>query len=810
VSARSRTAFKIAVTTFALCGLVVVVALWSVRHEREPTAVADKAADWGDVPPTLIPAAGVPSLGAREAVARSADVPQPESATRSIRVRARVHDAFDAPLANATLSVRDWPGLASEVDSAGLATLSVPVEHLGTLPRPCVFRVGAPGCCATTIKATFLAREDLWLGSIRLEPGGSIRGRIVSSDGEPIVGARVQCVEPVSAIVRPAERVFGGVWRGEATTSDAQGRFQLTGVPLGRSAVGAATDASFYSYSDPVEVTAGCDIAIDDLALERAGSDYCIRGTAFGCGAPVQVFLLNPQGLALLKTTQSNARGEFVFVVEPGDAYHVTVGRGADQVAEALYVRAGELFLSCRTADFCEVEVRGADGAPVEAVIGLESVDGTPLPVRTLASEKSTLAIPIPSAPGLAFSVVVSAVRYSSRRLGPYDATTCPRELKVLLERAYGIRGRVVAGGIPVPHAEIDAHTRFRNGNRGLIVGGFTTELSNRQLLTTRADLRGEFVIPLAPEDAMAEDTAELVVHAIAPGYALSAGHAVRVPWDLDRSLEIALTRGGSLSGAVSAPDVEGIVVGLSNGEGHVRLCPIRADSSYACSELAPGNWQVRLVAAGDQKSAAAGKTVSFTTAPPQWDVRIEEGRTSYFDLSAQEPAREAATLEGAIRVNGAPAGLWRWKLKGRDASLENRLAADGGFRATCQAGAVTLTLVPPTPGDASAFTTAIELRPGPNRYDLDLATSKIQLDVPVSDAEHPILVLDARDSALGVSWTCLLFTQPADGFLEFVPVGTVRVREFASQGALESADAARTSTIEVRPSETAAYHGGR
>jgi RNA polymerase sigma factor (sigma-70 family) len=115
-------------------------------------------------------------------------------------------------------------------------------------------------------------------------PGGSIRGRVLDPDGEPVAGARVHAGERGGHIVDPPEGPRGEAPVPASVATDGEGRFELPGdhapgaVPIHAMARG------FPVWSDSVNVAAGG--ASIEIALAHPAR---IQGQVLdGAGQPVE------------------------------------------------------------------------------------------------------------------------------------------------------------------------------------------------------------------------------------------------------------------------------------------------------------------------------------------------------------------------------------------------------------------------------------------------------------------------------------------------------------------------------------------
>ena len=197
-----------------------------------------------------------------------------------------------------------------------------------------------------------LARETKGadLGTIALDKGGRLAGRVVSSEGTPIASAKVD----VTGSGRAGGGPGGGMWgRSFTATTDAEGRFTVVG--LGEGDVNIEATSSGYSDGSKRGVTPGGDPV--EIVLNRAGS-VAGRVVVGDPPAPVANFTVQPEpknpggmlgafrafGLGGSQQKKSDPGGHFsVQGLEPG-TYTLTVRADGlqDLVREGVDVRAGE------------------------------------------------------------------------------------------------------------------------------------------------------------------------------------------------------------------------------------------------------------------------------------------------------------------------------------------------------------------------------------------------------------------------------------------------------------------------------------
>jgi hypothetical protein len=145
-----------------------------------------------------------------------------------------------------------------------------------------------------------------------------------------------------------------------------------------------------------------------------------------------------------------------------------------------------------------------------------------------------------------------------------------------------------------------------------------------------------------------------------------------------DRKLEIALVRGGSLSGKLALPEGrthEGWMVRACDERGLIAAAIVDETGRYRLDHLHAGAWQVRAFAPG----ARFNPKYEASQLDTQPDVTIENERESTFDIVIATTPRPM--LEGHLSLGGREVGLWSTYQD------QVQLDADGRFRLPLERG---------------------------------------------------------------------------------------------------------------------------
>jgi len=277
-------------------------------------------------------------------------------------VHGRVVDDRGAALADATVrmdlipATGLWPPL--ETDGAGAWTSPPlpPGKYLLRARRPgftarrtSIVEVTAGGAAPASADATTLV----------LVRTGEISGRVVTDDGAPVAGARVQdrsaAVEQLgvvssslpgaaaAAALPPGARPLNGGRAGtRQVTTGADGRFVLTDVPPGRLRLEILQPSLVPYRGKPLVLPPDGHLDLGALVLSRAalvmGRVSDADGTPVG-GARVAVRPGDGAGAALYAVT--GVEGDFALPLPPGDHTLVASREGRPEVSAPVHVIAG-------------------------------------------------------------------------------------------------------------------------------------------------------------------------------------------------------------------------------------------------------------------------------------------------------------------------------------------------------------------------------------------------------------------------------------------------------------------------------------
>ncbi len=549
---------------------------------------------------------------------------------------------------------------------------------------------------------------------LTLEPAAAVAGRVVSGEGEPLAGARLEIVEPNPTPRRPAfrpDRAIPGEIEARGV-SDVEGRFRLGGLRPGASYRLTAELPGFTSASVEVAgleaaetrgplrlvLTAGRllfgrvidlderPIAAAEVTFEPAGTtdapvtvaDNALRALTEASGRfelRWQPVLASASRASAATAINVTARGAgFAPMTVRGVA--VPAGHGAVDLG-TLILGPGAviegLAVDPRRAPVAGSEVWVANDARRIDVLAAAVRERGPPAAVTGASGR--FALP-DLTPGREFHLLFDAPGFVPAAVTGVRAPA--GGVTVVLEPAVQVSGRVMAAGGPVDGAEVSLAQRRGESLESEVLGG--------GIWTAASDEHGAFTLTdVAP--------GRFDLSAFARGFVPSPALELEVEEgrDLD-GLEVVLKLGATLEGWVTEPGggpVEGAEISagrpsaISDGEGRYRLEGLPAGPLTVRVEhpgynrleqeieVEPGSQRADFELAGGYP--VTGRVVDEDDLPVA-DVRVELRRDGPRDLRRYRGATGAG-------------GRFRWpRVADGDYHLE---AAKAGYVVTRRAGGV-------------------------------------------------------------------------------------------------------------------------
>ena len=790
-------AASLALAAAGIAATVGVGALWIVEREATPLALsagdpAPSAAELPREPARELAEPAPPEPSQRRAIApeletaRRAEAPAPAPPpTAAIDGRCVDVDLVSIAGARVTRLGEDEGSVLSAGD--GRFELARAADRA----QPATLRVEAAGFATRFLEIHLPAREPVHLGDVVLEPGGSVRGRVIGPLGAPFAGARVSVSTPDLWGSLEEARVQGP--RGTPLVegvSGADGRFVVAGVGEGPRRTWAVADGMRYAVTPPIEVRAhetGDEI---ELRLEPIQRDDRISGVVLSPEAePVpDASIIGFERTARSATSfgiVADAAGRFELQAKVNHVYDLEVSDPEDRwsTVELEGVAPGTHALEIRfpSPRWIDVDVAAQDGTPIE---DFELVaDGEDMrTVRMFGRSASgphadgRARLRVPTVP---FWVRVDARGFAPAEKGPFLPDQVPGALGFELVPEPGLRGRVLADGRPIGGAKValfgsDPSWRIQHS-------GYPALQNPRPDDQTTTDGEGRFTLRV-------RRAGSFVVRAEADGWA--ATDTERLALDPRTGLdgfELELGRGGALEGHVlvaAGRDPSGVIVVVNRGDAFPRS--VRSDERgfFRFEGLTSGPWE--LARGTIDVDARAGTSFSGARVPTviPFNCSVQDGETTVWDLDLR--AFEPCRLAGVLHVNGTSAKDWSvtaWP--GASEAMVGTppatgTAADGSFAFTLdEPGPVRLSFAPPAElGGAGRLDVVTELRPGANDWRGDFAMGRLsgRCLSPLEAGEESLFY----NTAAGVTPSCWLPIRPgADGrfVLPFVPAGKGSVR---------------------------------
>lgn len=560
----------------------------------------------------------------------------------------RVVDRDDRPVAGADIRLRvtggELEGVTDEHGRFEIRRLSNASADGGRLD----IAARAPGFAPMTVRGVEIPAGDkaVDLGTLVLEPGVSIEGRVTDPSGEPIADAEVWVLAEAAASPWLLEARWARAPEPEAdAVSDPRGRFEVVDLEPSRS-VHLRIDAEGYLPTFVMAVASGERPGVNDagepdveVVLEPAarlsGRVEDEEGGAVA-GAEVSVeMIFEPEadesaGPTRSRLAKTDDRGRFeVDDIAPGrhivdafaDGYQPSTSRtvaldvGAEPVGLRFVLRRGAVLTGT---------VSDGDGLPIE---GAQVLVGRP-------SSRSDTGGAFRVA-GLPLGAQRVDVRHSgyNRRVEEVDIAPGENHLDVTLSGGNRVSGRVIdARDLPVADAVVGLRR--------------DADSPGRHRATSGED--GRFELPAVP------DGRYFVVAEKAGFVSDRRAHPIEVVDGPVEDLEVVLLEGATLRGRVIGLDFDEMaqVTVRAEADGRPnRLGTVDFDGRYEVGDLAAGDWLVTAQLQRGSRHARARVTLASGQTEAERDLEFGGG----------------VTLTGLVLFGGEPLADTRVQLRGRD-----------------------------------------------------------------------------------------------------------------------------------------------
>lgn len=708
-------------------------------------------------------------------------------------LRARFLDPAGRPVSGARLSC-PWPRASATSGDDGRATLALALLASTDL-RTLHLRASASGYANVAWAVRARDAEVTDLGDILLGPAGRVRGRVVDESGVALSSAEVRAAAGFGDDA--PSRLHGPTDAVASVTADANGEFELEGVPVGPVRVWAGSVASFWSASDPFDLAAGARVEGLVLVVRAIPPDNVLEIEVVDPdGAPVS-------GAAILyRRTDGRSPGSGQGVADERGRWRLVA---EERVPHEL--RASDLDGTLRPARVSGAmpgsgEVVLALGRPVPLRIAVRDESGQPierwqLELRELAlvgnvagavflpreREQGTLDLALPLEP---FTLALSAEGYREARFGPFDPVQTGDEIAVVLAALPKLGGIVHHNGEPIERARVSLHRATPAGVE-LSINGFPARCEPTPVATSTTDARGEFALSLS-------GAGEYFLRAEADGWSATDAGPVTLSGEANATgLHLELLRGGTLEVQVRVnpgESLEGRIVALSRGDGLPFTLRTDSQGRVRVEHMTPGAWWI---GAGEREltpgSFQAARTPRGAPAAIPTNTSVEDGETARVTVSLE--VRPRTFVRGVLALGGQSAGAWQVQVARADAPtrIVRRATLDGAGRfelGTSEPGLHVFSFHDPARG-AELYTLdcAVELVEGEQRWQLDLPTGRVQGRLARLARREDALEWRAEPLS-GIAASGLIVPDAEGTFLlPRVPAGEVRVlRAFADNRA--------------------------
>ncbi len=685
----------------------------------------------------------LPEDSARSAIPGAAAEIAPAPSASPARVEARVVDTAGVPLSGVELRRLDAPGPTARSAKDGHVALSL---ELGERPRAIALEFRSPGYASRGEKPVLAAGGAVHLGTLVLEPGGAVSGRVLDASGKGIDNARV-AFEPATESSRALEarRIPGGFTSVPMTRTDANGRFDLVGLRAGFVRVCAEAPGFLAGFTPPVGVRAGQEAYDVELRLEPLPPANRLRGIVLDpSGAPVPHAWLEfrnesrSTGNTSSGSRTADAQGRFEFRLLDDARTWLTArdpaGLYATTALNDLPTGGPDVVLQLAEAPRIALVVNGAEGQSIEEyafeVLGPDK----------LTLHERALRAPRPHGtadfkrPASEFIVSIDAPGHERAILGPFDPVSVAATLTARLVPVPGLHGRVLlAGGTaPAVGAKVTLH-ELAPVDAEYLVNGFHSRFQGGAVNEAVCDADGAFLLTVRHPGAY-------VVRAERSGHAPAESPVVGVGPDLHaEDVELALGPGGTIEGRVrrtDGTDAAGTILGLSRGDGFGRTLRVGPEGTFRIEHLTPGPWWIDV----RSEELDPGTTTTLDRGrrregPGDPTCHVVEGQTTWHEFEID--AAPACVLEGCLRVDGEPAKAWQVRLVPhemvifQDESEGKPFDIGGCFRIDAKkAGTYWLVLTGAFEqyGD-QVLVDVIELAPGVARWEKSIRTGALVVD---------------------------------------------------------------------------------
>jgi len=514
------------------------------------------------------------------------------------------------------------------------------------------------------------------VGEFVLTRSCTLRGIVRDVDGALVEGASVRA--------RVATANSGWNSRGESTKSAVDGSFLLQNAPSGELELVANEDVRGTSKPLSLTLEPGEDRAGLELVLPVKDDSAAISGIVLDSdGTPLPKAHLDASysiptgGGGGTGGRQTDAAGRFRIRGLGGALFDVTArhprGEAGSVTIESVPAGTHDLVLRLTPIALATLRVTSTDGAPVTRFafrvrVLLGQMRTIPTTSKIADRPNGECALPLPDTE---FTVEIDAPGFASTEIGGFHPTPNPGVLEARLEPLPALRGFVVRGNEPVVGARVRAQQALGSGEQWQRDGFRLDARPCDACPVTKTSADGSFALEIGQPGfwrVRAESASDVSALCEPVEVSLRRAHG---------EVRIDLALRGSIRGHVRSANGSPLArrrIGLSAGDGDPRSTMSDAGGAYEFEGVAPGGYQVRLLA--DDDGIGTGGTSSSSgereVPPIEWDCHVADGRTTTHDIVVPDPVR----LEVRIVADAPLDGTADWEVTATpDDSLPNLTA---------------------------------------------------------------------------------------------------------------------------------------
>lgn len=694
-------------------------------------------AAWLYEPATIDTPAGPRDLRFLEPAPRELEpgVDTPRASECTTVLRARFLDPSGHPVAGVRLACA-WPRASATSGDDGRATLALALLASTEL-RTLHLRASASGYANVAWTARARDAEVTELGDILLGPAGRVSGRVLDESGQPLAAAEVRAAAGFGDDA--SSRLHGPVDPVALVATDASGHFELEGVPVGPVRIWAGSTASYWTASDPFELTAGARVEGLALVVRPIPPENVL-----------EIEVVDPEGQPVSGATilyrreggrspgsgsgVADEQGRWRLVAEDRVPHELRASDVDGALRPARISGAlpgsGEVVLALGRPIPLRILVRDEVGAPIERcrveVRELAQVGNVAAAVF-LPRERpeGVLELALPLEP---FTLALAADGYREASFGPFDPAQVGAEITVSLATLPKLRGILHHDGEPIARGHVSLHLAAPSDVE-LAINGFPARCEPTPAAAGTTNERGEFALPLP-------SAGSYYLRAEAEGWSAAEAGPIELATDANvDGLHLELARGGTLEGEVRVDpgeSLEGRVVVLSRGDGLPFTVRTDGEGRFRVERVTPGNWWIgpaeRELVRGSFQATRIPRSAPATIPS---NTLVEDEAVTRVVVSFE--VRLRTLVRGELALGGNPCSGWSVQVARADAPsrVVRRAALDTAGRfelGTPEPGAHVLSFHDPARG-SEVFTLdcAVELAEGEQRWQLDLPIGRVQ-----------------------------------------------------------------------------------